>query len=42
MRLTLREVALGLRRSPLLSTLSIVTIAFSCSRSGCSVSWRST
>jgi cell division transport system permease protein len=29
MRLTLREVALGLRRSPLLSTLSIVTIAFS-------------
>ena len=29
MRLTLREVVLGLRRSPLLSTLSIVTIAFS-------------
>jgi cell division transport system permease protein len=29
MRLTIREVILGLRRSPLLSTLSIVTIAFS-------------
>ncbi len=29
MRLTLREVLLGVRRSPLLSTLSVVTIAFS-------------
>jgi len=29
MRLTFREVVLGFRRSPLLSTLSIVTIAFS-------------
>jgi cell division transport system permease protein len=29
MRLTLREVILGVRRSPLLSTLSVVTIAFS-------------
>jgi cell division transport system permease protein len=29
MRLTVREVMLGLRRSPLLSTLSVVTIAFS-------------
>jgi cell division transport system permease protein len=29
MRLTLREVGLGLRRAPLLSALSIVTIAFS-------------
>jgi cell division transport system permease protein len=29
MRLTLREVVLGVRRSPLLSTLSVVTIAFS-------------
>ena len=29
MRLTFREVVLGVRRSPLLSTLSIVTIAFS-------------
>jgi cell division transport system permease protein len=29
MRLTFREVALGLRRSPLLSVLSIITIAFS-------------
>jgi cell division transport system permease protein len=29
MRLTFREVALGVRRSPLLSTLSVVTIAFS-------------
>ncbi len=29
MQLTLREVALGLRRAPLLSALSIVTIAFS-------------
>ncbi|MBA2685633.1 MAG: ABC transporter permease [Gemmatimonadaceae bacterium] len=29
MRLTLREVMLGMRRSPLLSTLSVVTIAFS-------------
>ena len=29
MRLTLREVVLGVRRSPLLSALSIVTIAFS-------------
>jgi cell division transport system permease protein len=29
MRLTLRETALGLRHAPLLSTLSIVTIAFS-------------
>lgn len=29
MRLTIREVALGLRRAPLLSALSIVTIAFS-------------
>lgn len=29
MRLTIREVMLGVRRSPLLSTLSIVTIAFS-------------
>jgi cell division transport system permease protein len=29
MRLTAREVALGFQRSPLLSTLSIVTIAFS-------------
>ena len=29
MRLTLREVMLGLRRSPLLSTLSVITIAFS-------------
>lgn len=29
MRLTAREVVLGFRRSPLLSTLSIVTIAFS-------------
>lgn len=29
MRLTLREVMLGVRRSPLLSSLSIVTIAFS-------------
>ena len=29
MRLTFREVALGIRRSPLLSTLSVVTIAFS-------------
>ena len=29
MRLTLREVVLGFRRAPLLSTLSIVTIAFS-------------
>lgn len=29
MRLTLRETALGLKRAPLLSTLSIVTIAFS-------------
>ena len=29
MRLTLREVTLGVRRSPLLSTLSVVTIAFS-------------
>jgi cell division transport system permease protein len=29
MRLTLREVMLGVRRSPLLSTLSVVTIAFS-------------
>lgn len=29
MRLTLREVGLGLRRAPLLSALSIITIAFS-------------
>jgi cell division transport system permease protein len=29
MRLTFREVVLGVRRSPLLSTLSVVTIAFS-------------
>ena len=29
MRLTLREVLLGVRRSPLLSSLSVVTIAFS-------------
>jgi len=29
MRLTLRETALGLKRAPLLSTLSIITIAFS-------------
>jgi cell division transport system permease protein len=29
MRLTLREVVLGVRRSPLLSSLSVVTIAFS-------------
>jgi cell division transport system permease protein len=29
MRLTFREVMLGVRRSPLLSTLSVVTIAFS-------------
>ena len=29
MRLTFREVALGVRRSPLLSSLSVVTIAFS-------------
>lgn len=29
MRLTLREVMLGVRRSPLLSSLSVVTIAFS-------------
>ena len=29
MRLTFREVLLGIRRSPLLSTLSVVTIAFS-------------
>jgi cell division transport system permease protein len=29
MRLTLREVMLGVKRSPLLSTLSVVTIAFS-------------
>lgn len=29
MRLTFREVILGVRRSPLLSTLSVVTIAFS-------------
>jgi cell division transport system permease protein len=29
MRLTIREVGLGLRRAPLLSALSIVTIAFS-------------
>jgi cell division transport system permease protein len=29
MRLTLRETALGLRHAPLLSTLSVVTIAFS-------------
>jgi cell division transport system permease protein len=29
MRLTFREVMLGLRRSPLLSTLSVITIAFS-------------
>ncbi|HEY9515537.1 MAG TPA: permease-like cell division protein FtsX [Gemmatimonadaceae bacterium] len=29
MRLTIREVALGLRRAPLLSALSIITIAFS-------------
>ena len=29
MRLTFREVVLGFRRAPLLSTLSIVTIAFS-------------
>jgi cell division transport system permease protein len=29
MRLTLREVMLGVRRSPLLSTLSVITIAFS-------------
>ena len=29
MRLTFREVVLGLRRSPLLSTLSVITIAFS-------------
>jgi cell division transport system permease protein len=29
MRLTFREVILGIRRSPLLSTLSVITIAFS-------------
>ncbi|MFN8580617.1 MAG: hypothetical protein U0163_06510 [Gemmatimonadaceae bacterium] len=39
-KLAMRRVLLGIRRAPLLSILSVTTIAFRCSPSACSHSWR--